>query len=61
MNTVTLAITALLSVAAGSIGTYATIHVIATCNSIPTAFANDGLKDFLAKPDAPLTGYPTYR
>lgn len=60
-QTITLALTALLSIAAGSAGTYATIHVTATCSPLPAAFEDDGLKNFLAKPSAPLTGYPAYK
>jgi hypothetical protein len=59
--TAKLALTALLALAVGAGGTYATIRVTATCSAAPTAPPDDGLKSFLAKPDAPLTGYPTYK
>jgi hypothetical protein len=59
--TTKLALTALLALAVGAGGTYATIRVTATCSASPTAPLDDGLKSFLAKPDAPLTGYPTYK
>jgi hypothetical protein len=59
--TAKLALTALLALAAGVGGTYATIRVTATCLASPAGISGDGMKSFLAKPDAPLTGYPTYK
>ncbi len=58
-NALQLALTAFVSLAAGAAGTYATVHVTATC--APAAVAgNDGMKAFLSKPDQPLSGYPRY-
>lgn len=62
MNTLAqLTVTAMLSLAAGAAGTYATVHVTATCTTPAAAQTDDGMKAFLAKPDAPLTGYPRYQ
>ena len=60
-STTQLAVTAMISLAAGAAGTYATVHVTATCAMPAAAQTDDGLKAFLAKPDAPLTGWPSYK
>lgn len=54
-----LILTALLSLAAGVGGTYATVHVTATCQA-PAIADDGGMKEFLAGPDLPLTG-PRYK
>ncbi len=57
-----LVLSALLSCAVGAAATYATIHVTATCSQpVPAIGADNGMTKFLAQPDAPLTGYPTYK
>jgi hypothetical protein len=55
-----LALTALLSLGVGAAGTYATVHVTATCSVPAVAASDDGMRAFLAKPAAPLSGYPRY-
>ena len=59
-NIAQLAITAIISLAAGAVGTYATVHVTASCTAPAAARTDDAMKAFLAKPDAPLKGYPRY-
>jgi hypothetical protein len=58
-----LVLSAMLAAAAGAAGTYAVVHVTATCESTQTqkSKARDGMTDFLAKPYQPMTGYPTYK
>jgi hypothetical protein len=57
-----LAITALLALTIGAAGTYAAIHITATCSAPALSVSTDnGMKKFLSGPNAPLTGYPTYK
>ncbi len=53
-----LVLTALLSLSVGVAGTYAAIHVAATCAATPEG--DGGIAAFLSRPDLPLTG-PRYK
>ena len=56
-----LAVTAMISLAAGAAGTYATVHVTASCAAPSAAQTDERMKAFLAPPNAPLTGWPSYK
>jgi hypothetical protein len=53
-----LLLTALVSLAVGAGGTYATIHVTATCETPPIQLSAPS--NFLAAPPLSPTGYPKY-